>query len=138
MVLDFLLTSEEYRSTAAMPPPGLVRRRRLRGARINLTIEDFTDAERATRGFRPRAVPPCAWSSKACADPFSRAAVLHSANRSGYVYRMLTLILAVGIPLLAAATVWIWYCRDTGTHDQPPFGEPKFTDDPDRPRPERA
>ncbi|MET3963635.1 hypothetical protein ABIE44_003569 [Marmoricola sp. OAE513] len=42
---------------------------------------------------------------------------------------MLTLVLAVGLPLVAALAVWAWYCRDTGTHDQPPFGEPRFTDD---------
>lgn len=38
----------------------------------------------------------------------------------------IVVVAAVG---LLAAGYWVWRSRDSGTHDQPPFGEPRFTDD---------
>jgi hypothetical protein len=48
---------------------------------------------------------------------------------------MTPLIIAIVAPLLAAATLWAWVCRDSGTHNQPPFGEPRVTEDDPRRRP---
>lgn len=43
---------QEYPEIVDLPAPGPVRRRVLRQAGINLHLTDFTDQERAIRGFR--------------------------------------------------------------------------------------
>jgi hypothetical protein len=57
---DIPRPTEDQAGIALMPPPGLARRRLMRAAGVNLTIDDFTDEERAVRGFpaRPAATPP--------------------------------------------------------------------------------
>ncbi|MFL6106229.1 MAG: hypothetical protein ACJ72D_16700 [Marmoricola sp.] len=46
---------------------------------------------------------------------------------------MIAVYIVVAVLVLCAIGYWIRRNRDTGTHDQVPFGEPVFTDDaPDR------